>query len=311
MNARRVAVAALCCLAVTSAVGAKRRAVRAPSPGTAGDLVFVADAGIRVDNATNPGVATDSSGKTYLFYNETTTNRRTVVSATDALTFSSPTTDLRGLPEPHALLMPDEKTWRVYEWDLATRTLKSKSSSNGIMYEADAGIRYRLQTADNGTVGIYELFSDLRGGVVLLYIGDLMGLNNVRRAYSTDNGLTFTFDHGNVLGDDNGGGGANSYVDQKVMRLPDGRLRLFAMRQFVIHSFLSIDDGITFVKEDGARLERIAFRDIALLTLNDPVVLRLADGRYRMYVAAAVAKGNDPPNPGPDTHWVIVSATTP
>jgi len=110
----------------------------------------------------------------------------------------------------------------------------------------------------------------------------------------------FTFDRANILGDADQGGGANSYVDEKTIRLADGRLRLFCMRQNTIYSFISNDDGYSFSREPGARLERSAFSGATLTTLNDPVVVRLADGRYRMYVASLRS----------DNVWVVVSATT-
>ena len=83
-----------------------------------------------------------------------------------------------------------------------------------------------------------EVFVDAAGGVVLLYSADKLGLNNLRRAYSTDGGESFAFQHGNVLGDDTAGGGGNSYVDRATVLLPDGRRRLHALKGGqAIHSF--------------------------------------------------------------------------
>ena len=144
--------------------------------------------------------------------------------------------------------------------------------------------------------------TDARSGVVLLYIGDLFGLNNVRRAYSIDGGLTFAFVHSNVLGDDASGGGGMSYVDEKTIKLPDGGRRLFAMKGgSAIYSFISSDDDV-FMLEPGTRLTLGDLPDLRPQSVNDPVVVRLADGRYRMYVAARATM--------PATRWVIVSATT-
>ena len=141
------------------------------------------------------------------------------------------------------------------QWNFGTSQIGSLFSADGVTFTPETGVRYTLQPADKGTLGVYDAFSDRQGGVVLLYLGDLPGLNNVRRAYSRDNGLTFTFDRGNILGDDNAGGGANSFVDEKSIRLPDGRIRLFTMRQHTIYSFVSVDDGYSFVRDPGTRLE--------------------------------------------------------
>ena len=66
--------------------------------------------------------------------------------------------------------------------------------------------------------------------------------------------MTFSFEQADVLGDAEFGGGPQSFVDHKVVRLSNGRLRLFTMRQGVIYSFLSSDDGKTFRQEPDARL---------------------------------------------------------
>ena len=78
------------------------------------------------------------------------------------------------------------------------------------------GVRYVPELEDRGTIGVYDHFVDSSGGVVLLHVGDMRGANNVRRAYSPpgNNGWTFRFESGNILGDADPGGGPNSYVDQ-------------------------------------------------------------------------------------------------
>ncbi len=210
--------------------------------------------------------------------------------------------------DPHRLKFPDG-TWRLYMFEMGSNVMKSSSSKDGIYFSNDPGIRYRLQPADQGEVGIYELFIDSAGGIVMLYIGDLHGLNNIRRAYSppVDKGMNFTFDRGDVLNDAKYGGGPNSYVDQKILKLSEKRFRLFVMKQGQIYSFISEDDGKTFILEKGTRLSVDDFTEFELGSLHDPWVVKLPDGRYRMYVAASVGKGPA----GKDTKSVIVSATTP
>jgi hypothetical protein len=72
-----------------------------------------------------------------------------------------------------------------------------------------------------------------------------------------------------------------------------------------VYSFISEDEGRTFRLEPGARLAPAAFAGLNLRSLHDPWVVRLPDGRYRMYVAGAVDSG-----PGA-LRFVVVSATTP
>jgi len=67
-----------------------------------------------------------------------------------------------------------------------------------------------------------------------------------------------------------------------------------------ILSFISGDGGNTFTLEAGTRLVRSDFTGLSLQSLNDPVPIRLNDGRYRIYVAANLGGSN----------WVIVSGTT-
>jgi len=281
--------------------GAQRRRAYAPPANDDASLTFVFDSGFRALNATNPAPGLDAStGTFYLYYTDHQNGRQMVQTSTDGLSFTAASVAQDWRFDSRNTLMPDGKTWRRYQLDLRTNTMGSSVSSNGVQFTAESGTRYSPVTQDKSSIGVYDAFSDRSSGVVLLYIGDLQGVNNVRRAYSRDAGLTFVFDRGNVLGDDNAGGGANSYVDEKAIRLPDGRIRLFTMKQNTIYSFISADDGYSFTKESGTRLERSAFGGATLTSLNDPVVVRLADGRYRMYVASLRS----------DNTWVIVSATT-
>ena len=58
-------------------------------------------------------------------------------------------------------------------------------------------------------------------------------------------------------------------------------------------------DGNNYTMESGTRLTTSAFTGMSLTSLNDPSLIRLPDGRYRIYVAAMM-----------NGTWVIVSATT-
>lgn len=272
------------------------------------ELNFLPDPGVRVDNASLPKPAVDESGRVYLFYEDHSASRarELLAVASDGLSFSPGQVPQDRANDPRRLRLPDGG-WRLYLWDPRAGEMKSASSRDGFEFTPDPGVRYTPQPEDRGTIGVYDHFTDSAGGVALLYIGDMQGANNVRRAYSPpgDNGWTFRFEAGNLLGDARAGGGPNSYVDQKSIRLPDGRLRLFAMRQGVIYSFLSEDEGRHFRQEPGVRLAPGDFKEFRVISLHDPWVVRLADGRYRMYVAAALEGGLGEPK------FAIVSATTP
>jgi hypothetical protein len=267
------------------------------------DLTFTPDPGIRVDNAAIPSAYVDDTGSVVLMYEDESTQPGSwkIKTASDGLIFFT-SVDPAAVRHPYDVLMPDGR-WRRYIWNPPSQQFTSETSSDRIHYTSDVGTRYALQPQDNGTMGIYDIFSDSAGGIVLLYIGDMYGMNNVRRAYSSDGGWTFAYTDGNVLGDDGAGGGPNSYVDQHCIRLPDGRRRLTCMRRTDIYSFLSTDDGKSFSADAGARILKSDFTELTVQSLNDPTMVLLPDGRYRIYVAALISKGAG-------TKWAILSATS-
>lgn len=266
--------------------------------------VFTPDPGMRKNDASNPGIYQDKNGIFYLYY------RDKVATSADGLNFSdgmqvSGTNDFRGIKLP-------DGAWRIYYWDERGRTpstnfgLKSKSSKDGAHYIDDPGYRYQLHESDLGTAGIHEFFVDNLGGVVLLYIGDLLGLNNIRRAYSKDNGWTFNFEKGNILGDANDGK-PGTFIDHKIVTFGDGKKRLYAVRQGSIYSFISSDDGKTFAQEPGVRLSPSDFTEFDIAGFSDPVFIKLLDGRWRVY-ATAFLRGYAPESEGSQKE-IIVSAT--
>lgn len=276
---------------------------RRPVRSIASDLVFYADDGVRAYDATNPQPGVADDGRVYLYYVDQTRRREVVSTSSDGLTFGAAEEPSSWAYDPRNTRMPDGKTWRRYQYDPRTATMQSLRSTDGARFTPEAGVRYVPRAEDRGSIGVYDAYS-VGNDVILLYIGDMYGTNNVRRARSRDRGMTFQFEASDVLGDAANGGGPNSFVDQKSILLPDGRRRLFTMRQHTIYSFISADGGISYTLEPGARLERTAFRGLRLESLNDPVVVRLRDGRHRMYVAALARRADN------STQWVVVSATT-
>lgn len=272
-------------------------------------LNFIPDAGIRQVDASNPGVKFTESGDLELLFESQPDHRPKIsiaTAASDWLEFTL-TSTTASADNFRALKLPDG-TCRAYGFNntkgltSGTQTLTSRSSEDCLTFTEDAGSRYTLQPEDNGTMGVYDLFNDSKGGVVLLYIGDMYGVNNIRRAYSTDNGWTFTFTNDNVLGDETAGGGGNSFVDEKTVTLSDGRILLVTMKSGKVYTFISADDGVTFTQEAGVRLDSSDFTDLDLMGLNDPQIIALPDGRYRIYVTAYYEDKTQSP--------VIISATS-
>ena len=79
-----------------------------------------------------------------------------------------------------------------------------------------------------------------------------------------------------------------------------------AVPKGTIYSFTSNDYGATFIQDIDYRLRFDDYDEFEVLSLNDPKVILLPDGRYRMYVASMIRTGqaND------DIKWSIISATT-
>lgn len=271
---------------------------------------LIPDSGIRLSKASNPFATVDDSGVAYLGYQDRGgSNNTKYQSASDGLTFADPTvvTYFNRSVDSRKTLMPDGRTWRLYQFDLSTKLMTSYSSTDGNSFTSDTGTRYTPASADNSSTGVYDSYVATDGSVILIYVGDLTGKNNLRMARSTDNGLTFTYLKGNVLGDDDAGGGGNTFIDNKTLLLADGRRRMVTMRANEIHSFIS-SDGITYTREPGVRLRPADFASVGvtLYSLNDPVMVRTKEGKYRVYVAASTATGTDE-GPG-NSNWAIVSA---
>lgn len=266
------------------------------------ELNFIPDEGIRMMYASNAGAKLDKDGNMLLLYeaNGSELHGQYVAVSEDGLTFEDEgeqvTYEEAGAFRSKQL--PDG-TWISYGFNttkgLDGTCLTSQSSEDGKEFTADKGCRYELQEDDKGRMGVYEFFNDSKGNVVLLYLGDLMGMNNVRRAYSTDGGQSFEFTNDNVLGDEDDGGGARSFVDQKVVVMENGDVFLVAMKEGSIFGFISTDDGETFQPYgDEALLVPDDFNDEQLGTvrsLHDPQIVMLEDGRYRIYMTAIFGEG--------------------
>jgi hypothetical protein len=257
----------------------------------ASDLAFVADDGLRMDNASNAAAGVDpASGTVYLYYEDRVgQHSQKVATSSDGLAFGVGSTPLDARFDSRNVRLPDG-SWRRYQYHPDTRELGSTRSTDGIDFTPEDGVRYSPAPSDNGEFGVYDLFSDPSGAVVMLYVGDLHGRNNVREAVSSDNGLTFTFSRGNVLGDDDAGGGGRSFVDPKTIALPDGRRRLFVNRGGTLYSFTSDASLRSYVQDPGIRLQPSDIHALTVTAFYDPVCVRLPDGRYRLYFTAQLSE---------------------
>ena len=274
-------------------------------------LSFTPDEGYRVENASNPG-AKLNDGIVSLMYEDRIKHGNFIATAgedSDWLDFEQ-AQRVENLSDFRAIKLPDG-TFRSYGFDatkgVESGQLTSRSSTDGVTYTDDEGVRYSAQPDDNDSMGVFDFFVDSKGGVVMTYLGDLHGANNLRRAYSTDNGWTFTFEASDILNDAAAqkNGQRGTHVDQKVYAMPDGRFWMITMRQGSVYSFVSDDGGVTWAA-DGLLLEPSDFSDLGIGSLHDPVMVFLEDGRARIYVTAAEQGGAQ----NPDVPQHIVSATT-
>lgn len=268
-------------------------------------LWFEPDPGIRIRGATVCAPGVDSAGMVYL-YHRVGPDPYLAISE-DGLNFGEAFRPVDMAHDPRRVLMPEEEAgqtvWRFYRYDFSRNAMISQVSTDGVHFFPESGIRYEPHESDGGAMGVQAVFANDRGEVVMLYVGALGADNNLRRAVSVDNGWTFEFDEGDILGDAIFGGRGESHVDPQVTRLPDGTLRLFTMRQGpqpphppfrkvgTVHSHLSDDGGYDFVWESGMRLRCEDFIEFEVYSLHDPYVVLMPDGKYRMYVTALISDG--------------------
>lgn len=285
------------------------------------DLTFYPDSGFRKGyGTTNPMAGLSPDNMLYLYYNDEgllqNTSGSKLATSTDGLNFTDGITPATYLYHPKYVLMPDGVTRRTYmPAGNETARVVSEYITTGATRTNDPGERYNGASIDNGAIGIVEVFPDNIGGYVMLYIGDKFGINNIRRAYSPpgDNGMNFTFTTEDILGDASRAAGSDRNVDQFSLLLQDNRRRLFTMAYggSRIDSYTTSDYGTTFSQDTGSRITTSDFTEFNVYSLHDPCVVRLADGKYRMYVCARVDYDNTAAEGSGNRYkFVIVSATT-
>ena len=279
-------------------------------------LFFVPDSGIRVDSAGISKVVLDTAGLYYIYYTQGA-NQGLAVSG-DGLNFGQ--VNLQDYPDYHYQVMPDGSYRRYFvEMENDTAKLRSRSSDDGIEFTLDPGHRFVFPSNDAVTTpNVYTTyFNNALGEVHMVYLAG--EIDNARSIHTEpgDDGWSFGSYTTDIFGDSILGGGNHSYWDPHAIVLNDGRIRIFTMNQHghpvppvepkgTIYSFTSADYGLTFTQDPEYRLRFDDYGEFEVLSLNDPKVIVLPDGRYRMYVATMIRTGPEEN----DIKWAITSATT-
>ena len=280
------------------------------------DLIFIPDSGIRIDSSGISRVLIEPTGVYILYYTQGPSNG--VAVSDDGLNFTIE--DPQNYPSFRYKLMPDS-SYMHYFIDIVNDTalLKSRSSIDGVTFTLDSGNRFVFPANDAITsANVYStFFNNILGEVYMIYLaGEIDNARSIK-SESGNNGWNFGSYTTDIFGDSVLGGGNQSYWDPNAIVLPDNRIRIFTMNQHghpvppavpkgTIYSFTSNDHGVTFIQDPDYRLRFDDYDEFEVISLNDPKVILLPDGRYRMYVASMIrtGQGND------DIKWSIVSATT-
>lgn len=290
---------------------------------TVAELNFLPDPGVRIDLGAVPEVGIDQETGEIFLYFSIGPDAYLATSNDGGLDFSDPETPGDMAHDPRGVLMPqpDESgnpIWRRIRWDTSVGGFTSMVSSDGAVFSPEEGVRY--DPAETEITGVYTVFNTSDGRVGLMYIGDKGTTTaNVRLAYSTDNGQSFQLEYDNPLGDAGTHDEGLNQRDPAANLLDDGRIRVFTMVQggteaplpgtravTSIFSFTSTDNGHSFEADSGVRLVPEDFTEFDVWSLNDPSVIQLPDGRYRMFIAGLISEEPD----ASDAHWAILSATT-
>ena len=122
-------------------------------------------------------------------------------------------------------------------------------------------------------------------------------------AISTD-GITFAYEGIRISAPEAMNQGVN-LGPLRVYRLPDSRIRLFVgSSQTGVQSFISDDEGQTFVVEPG---ERITQAEVEMKAIQKLSIIPLENGKWQGYFGPAPqhgAPGEGPSQGGPPNHWL-------
>lgn len=298
-------------------------------------IVFGIDEGIRLDYASNPRVMNYEDGVLTLAYEshakelQNFPGERGVVSTSeDGLNFSEGRSFAAGESKGKGLLLPDG-TWRRYfaNFDL-TEFVSESSIDGGKTYREDAGSRYTFAEEGKSWIGVWSEWVDDEGGVHILFNNNIAEGDGevilVSHLYSepSNNGLDFEMTTEDVIGLTDEQGRTLYFRDPNSVVLSDGRIRLLVMYQEPggVPPFKKAGTLYTFISDDGGRsfeleAEVVSYGDFEALevwSLNDPKILQLEDGRFRIYVAALLPDETlgDDVDEKDRFKWVLVSLTS-
>lgn len=273
-------------------------------------LNFVPDAGYRTEGGI-PEAMWSPEGTLYLYSDNEGEWLSTSKNGLDFTPAEHPTTypyDARKVITPDGL-------WREYAWNIefdqtsnpqkkqqegTFTSLKSSVSYDGENYVEEPGIKYTVQESDEGWIGVYDVFTNCKDEVVLIYLADKYGLNNARMIVSDDGGQSFEFFKEDAFNDAQYGGGPQSFVDQESVELSDGTRLMFVMKLGIIYWLSSDCEGKEWTLEPGT-LTRDDFPEFQVSTLHDPSAVINEDGSLRVYLGAFIEENGK-------TQEVILSA---
>ena len=140
--------------------------------------------------------------------------------------------------------------------------------------------------------------------------------------------MNFTLVSENLIEEYDEAGIMEMVADPVAIVLEDGRIRLVIMRQEIgVPKPVAAQNGeiLTYISEDGVNFEfesSVAkwddFEEWEVYSLNDPKIMELDDGRFRVYVAALIPDPEFVLSEGQVLErgskegfkWILVSITT-
>ena len=239
--------------------------------------MFTPDEGTRLPEGVSTEVIQLGDGSLLAYAN--TLHGQVAYRSADGLSFTQVSAHLPPGNDPAVVPLADGRLRMYYvvcnPCNTLGKEIRSATSSNGLDWTPEPGVRFALTTSRAG--GVPDAVVLPNGDVRIYYVPSLDS-EAVDSATSHD-GLAFTADAGHRL---NGG-----YVDPAVLRLADGTWLMIVSRTprerqrlFLAHS----SDALSWTV-DGSSIYQPAGGANAL----DPTPVALADGRIRVYYSEAAA----------------------
>jgi hypothetical protein len=168
--------------------------------------------------------------------------------------------------------------WMYY----TARGIELATSTDGLSFTGKGTVVFSgAQGSDQEMVTNPTVFQLEDGGYRMLYEGSTRVDNSQtnRKLYSavSEDGLAWTKESGVRFYDEGDKPGEIFTSVPDVMRLLDGRLRMYYTRGMTSATAVSSDEGVTWTKERNLGLGEIAV---------DPDIVRLDDGTYKLFYTA-------------------------